>query len=180
MEHTPIVSRKHAVLRSLSSLPQKILFLHGADRMAEYVLHDLCHKECFNIKKAAFFVDNPDFNCFKGVVGYDQNQDYALMNAWEDPDEFSLKINSCTFNNKVRSLEFCSIEPKVNGSSFPNDSFINDIADQLGIEEPGYQLFPLKHQNHGIFLYEKMHADIQDLHDEVARGACFLGFCPLF
>ena len=63
-------NNKNRILIHLSTLPQKILSLHGRADLAEFVLRDLCHERCFNLKKAAFFIDNPDFNHLKGIAGF--------------------------------------------------------------------------------------------------------------
>ena len=44
--------------------------------MSEFVLHDICNPNCFNLQKAAFLVDNPDFDCLKGVAGFSADEAY--------------------------------------------------------------------------------------------------------
>ena len=63
------LDRRHNVLHHLTHLPRKIVSLNGAENLTEFVLHDLCQSRCFNLPKAAYFVNNPDFNCIKGVAG---------------------------------------------------------------------------------------------------------------
>ena len=51
---------QHNVLNTISRLPRKMLSLKNQENITEFVLHDLCNKKCFNLEKAAYFVDNPD------------------------------------------------------------------------------------------------------------------------
>ena len=62
--------RHYTILNTLSKLPRKMLSLKGQENVTEFVLHELCHKNCFNLDKAAYFVDNPDFDCLKGMAGF--------------------------------------------------------------------------------------------------------------
>ena len=68
------------ILDKLCHLPRKILSLHGHDNITELILHELCNEQCFNLEKAAYFIDNPDFDCFKGVAGHCRSQ--ALRSRW--------------------------------------------------------------------------------------------------
>ena len=61
----------HDLLQKLSHLPKKIVALEGLEHTPSFVLHELCNESAFNLSKAAFFIDNPDFNHFKGIAGFD-------------------------------------------------------------------------------------------------------------
>ena len=55
----------------LADLPKRMVPLYDLEAIGnipEFVLHDLCHEDCFNLKKAAFLVDNPDFDSLQGVA----------------------------------------------------------------------------------------------------------------
>ena len=44
--------KKHAILNHLSTLPQKLLSVHGTENVTEFVLHDLCSAHCFDLTKS--------------------------------------------------------------------------------------------------------------------------------
>lgn len=86
--------KREELLKRLSLLPKRILTLYGVDipyNLAEFVLHELCEGDCFNIKRAAFLVDNPDFDIFKGVAGFEKEESFKKSKAshWDEPEEFS-------------------------------------------------------------------------------------------
>ena len=60
----------------LSILPQQILSHSWNENMSEFVLHEICNQSVLTTK-AAFLVDNPDFDCLKGVAGYSTDEAYA-------------------------------------------------------------------------------------------------------
>lgn len=172
MKNTQNLNKNSETLRSLSSLPEKILRLHGAENVSEFVLYELCHPNCFNLPKAAFFIDNPDFNCFKGIAGFNKQEHPEHKTLWEEPERFTEFMKNNSFNQKVRNINHCSANKSA-------ESHLTDIAHQLDVRDLGYHKFSLKHGNHGFLLYDKHDADLQDL-EILSRGACVLGFCPVF
>src|SRR5258708_23852276 len=100
---------RHAqIADSLRRLPRKMLQLHGRDNVTDFVLHELCSKDCFNIPRAAYFIDNPAFDCLKGVVGVSGVELNSSGNIWENPDDFIAKMTQSPFNQKVRSFTYDS------------------------------------------------------------------------
>src|ERR1700691_4148672 len=103
MEHYEQLQRQCKMLSCLAALPKRILSLHGEDNVTEFVLHDLCHQDCFNLNKAAYFVDNPDFNCSKGVAGFSRDEPFNECEViWSKADAFSEHMKKSAFNQRVR------------------------------------------------------------------------------
>jgi len=170
--------RQNKVLDCLSHLPKRILSLHGRDNITEFVLHDLSHEQCFNLRKAAFFVNNPDFNCLKGVAGVAQRDipQGLWNNIWEQKEMFSTYMRNAPFNRKVRGFAQCSLEKR----QAPSSETIEVISRRLGIEKPSFYSLDMKHDNHGLLVFEK--SNDQDYLDErcFLNGVSLLGFCPVF
>lgn len=167
MEAKNLSSQDQRALITLSNLPQRILSLHGRDNMAEFVMHDLCGPNCFNIKRAAYLVDNGDFNCCKGVVGYADDARFD-KDVWHHPEPFSEFMKRSSFNNKVREISMqCSLQEG-------DDKHLHQVAQQLGLKNPSYYRWDLKHGNKGIFIFEQ-----QDGVAPYFQGLCLLGFCPI-
>ncbi len=171
------VSLRHQkLLKCFVSLPEKILSLHGIDNMTEFVLHDLCDEDCFNLSKAAYFIDNPDFDCLKGIAGYDRAEDTVKMDQrWENPHHFTNHALRCAFNQKVRKIQ----RPSKIRQKQEDAHLVRQLASELSMTNPLFFTWTLKHQNHALFLYEPMTNDIKLEHD-ILRGASLLGFCPVF
>src|SRR3972149_6861847 len=93
--------KNYALLEYLSSLPKKMLSIQHYDNIPGFVLHDLCLSKNFNITKAAYLVDNPDFNCLRGVTGFCKDEAYQSCDIWDAPEDFSKHILKCPFHEKV-------------------------------------------------------------------------------
>lgn len=177
MKQDKLLERQHAMLSCLANVPRKILSLHDTENLTEFVLHDLCHEHCFNLSKAAFFVDNPDFNCTKGIAGFSRielpkNSELLLNN----PQVFSDHMKSSLFNQKVRSLSQCSLA----SSSQSHEEVAKQLANDLGLRNYAHCSWGMKHDNHGFVLYEKVDENDTFADDYMLNGLSLLSFCPIF
>jgi hypothetical protein len=163
-----VSSRHHQVLSHLSAMPKKILALCGEEHTSEFVLHELCNQQCFNLLKAAYFVDNPDFDCLRGIAGYNQEEHEV------GKQDFPAHLTSCQFNKKVQSVARSSCKKSKKRES----EFLDELSRELMIKNPRYYSWPLKHDNVGILIYE-ISSESEDLSDCIQDGLHLLGFCAL-
>lgn len=165
--------RHNEFLRSLLCLPKKIVSLHGTENsIPEFVLHDLCSKNVFNVCKAAYFVDNPDFDCLKGIAGFSRAQAYE-DDIWTAAPLFTNHMKNCEFNQSVKSIAMKSLK-----KNSAKDQALEAISEQLHLQKPHYYTWDMKHDNHGVLLVEKD----QETHmseDDILSGLHFLGLCPV-
>ncbi|HVX00445.1 MAG TPA: hypothetical protein VHA52_08440 [Candidatus Babeliaceae bacterium] len=176
MEHKDF-SANHQLLICLSCLPQKILSLYSADNITEFVLHELCSEHYLDIEQAAYFVDNPDFNCFVGVAGYSRSERYAEEEShWHSPDLFSDHMRKCGYNKKIRAINRTSFT-KCNKNE---QAIVDAIGQELGFTNPRCLKWNLKHNNHGILIINPSEQREQGLEDYLLKGLYLLGFCPIF
>ena len=176
MDSNSNIKRQQQVLQCLSSLPRKIMTIHELENVPEFILQDICDESCFNILRAAYFVDNPDFNQLKGVAGFCRDEAYKKGDTfWNDPDSFSSFMQNSTFNSRVREIVWESIK----GNNHIHEHIISEIAPQLGFKNPAWCNWDLKHYNHGLIIYEK--ADLaEDTFDEHFINTLYLlGFCAI-
>lgn len=161
--------------QKLCYLPRKIVSLHGSDHTAELILHELCQEDCFNFNKAAYFVDNPDFNYFKGVAGFCRNDVKNITaNLGEDPKVLCENLCSLPFNQKVR----CCTQQSANQQHTLANNDIAQLANQLGMQRPKVFAWDTKFNNHGLLLYENdEQEDISP--DDLHNGLILLSFCPV-
>lgn len=167
--------KKHAILNQLSTLPQKLLSLHGTNNVTEFVLHELCNPHCFDLKKAAYLVDNPDFDCLKGVAGFASNEAYKDT-IWDKPEAFIAHMEKSNFNNKVRSI----LKPSMARARRTDAETTKVIGEYLGIHNPAFCSWTMKHDNHGILIYETEPNSCPIYSDILRNGACLLSFCPIY
>lgn len=177
MEHDEILLQHKKVLGSLSHLPKKLLSVHDLDNATEFVLYELCNEGCFNLHKAAYFIDNPDFDLFKGVAGFSQAEAYSDWDGvWNNPEAFTTFMQQSDFNQKIR--KFCSDSVHRNNKSY--DDKISEMADEMGLNDPSYFSWDLKHDNKGILLYEKGGEDTSLVEEHFLNSLYLLSFCPVF
>lgn len=162
------------ILLCLSTIPKKMVSVHGAENTTEFVLHELCSNYCFNFHKAAYFVDNPDFNCCKGVAGCCDAESYQeKQKHWQAPAPFSAHMKQAAFNQKVRNIHQASV-----AKDYVTN--VQDLARQLDMKNPGYHTWELKNGNKGLLVFEHDPANYDEVKDHLEEGLSLLAFCPIF
>lgn len=149
--------------------------MHDTNNLVEFVIHELCHDDCFNITKAAYIIDNPDFDCIRGIAGFNQSEQYNRGDIWSSPEDFTQHMCNSSFNKKVRSLHHQSNRRR----NEDNDTLIKDIAQELNMTNYGFCEIPMKHDNHGIFVFEG-HINDENERESLLNGVCLLSFCPIY
>lgn len=163
------------LLLKLSRIPEKMVKLHSNQNLAEFVLHELSDPVCFNFKKMAFLVDNPDFDCLKGVAGVEETGRFGDTCPWSADTIFTNHMRQSAFNQRVRSIQ----HPSKHRRGLSWEQHIADIADHIEIEKPGIYSFNARHGNHGILIFEP-HAVTEEVKDYLAAGSALLALCPVF
>lgn len=174
--HKSVPDHYHNLLNKLSSLPKKILLLYGNDYIAHFVMHELCNESLLNIDRAAYFVDNPDFDCLQGIVGFCKKEAYnAGPDIWQDQQSFVDAVKGSSFNAQVQGFKQQSMKKKGGSDS----AIVQEIASSLSIDNPAYYSWDMKHDNHGIFVFQKNEAPAKAF-EYLSDSVCLLGFCPVF
>ncbi len=178
MEQGELLVRYKKMVTRLTNLPKRIISLHDDEsfaNIAEFVLYDLCHEDCFNLNKAAFLVDNPDFNCMQGVAGFSRHEPFTDRELiWDKPDTFTSFMQQSPFNRRVRSFNASST--RRNGNQY--NQVVHEVAQSLGLREPAFSVWDMKHANNGVLVYEC--ADQEKLFDEhLINSLHLLSFCPV-
>jgi len=163
------------VVHSLSRLPQKIAAAHSNENVAGLVLHELANDGCFNFVRAAYLIDNPDFDCLRGVAGFYQDEAYPDANAWQDMQKFGYHVQSAPFNQRVRGI----LRPSFRRRGASDSELAGALAGELGMRQHALHRWGMKNDNHGLLLYEINTDDAHDS-DDLANGASLLSFCPVF
>ena len=149
--------------------------LHGIENVTEYVLHSLCDEGCLNLSKAAYFIDNPDFDCLKGIAGFNKEEEtYTCDVALNDQNGFAEHMITCAFNKKVRDIA----APSARRAQQDVERTVEFLANKLGFKNPLYHTWEVKHDNHGLLIFERECQD-QVQCEEFVKGLSLLGFCPI-
>lgn len=171
-----VLTRHNNMLTLLCKLPKKILQVHGAENVTEFVLHELCDEHCFNLTRAAYFVDNPDFDCMKGVAGFSRDQAYSCKELWDKPVEFSKHMEDSQFNKLVRNMMRGSLKK----NNEQPDDIAQTIAQELGFTNHAFCSWNMKYDNAGFIVFEKADEEDTLINDHAEHGFSLLGFCPVF
>lgn len=152
-----------------------MLAIHGHDQLPVFVLHELCHEGCFDLVKAAYLVDNPDFDCLKGVAGVAREHAVTECDIWGNHDRLVNCVAQSPFNNSVRNVAMSSARR----GSLSDDAIAKKVCEQLGMRCDGFCAWDMKHANHGLLVFERAH-DAHPLETEsMLNGASLLSFCPI-
>lgn len=177
MERDEIYLKHQKVLGLLSCLPKKMLSVHSLDNATEFVLHESCNETCFNLHKAAYFIDNPDFNMFRGVAGFSQAEIYGDWDQmWNNPDAFTTFMQRSDFNQKIR--KYCVDSVHRNKRSY--DDMVLNISKEIGLDDPAFFSWDLKHDNKGVLVYERNGKDAGVFEEHFLNSLYLLSFCPVF
>lgn len=170
--------RHSRLMKAIAHLPKKIVSLEGIEHAPAFVLHELCHDNCFGLSKAAFFADSPDFNSAKGIAGFDPS--HASFNPdvmWQDPHNFINFLNQdAQFNQQVRQT--------ITQSMFKNGELnpyaAQQLAQQLGFQNPAFKSWHMRHDNYGFLVYEYQGEPLDEaVQDQLNNSLYLLNFCPL-
>ena len=175
MKREELLQRQAMILNNLSHLPRKMLALYGSEQMSQFVLLELCSERCFNFEKAAYLVDNPDFDCLKGVAGFTQAEVSNFSDIWQQPEACYQQIAALPFNQKVRSLSRASVK---RGSQEEKEAALA-LSKELGLDDVRYCSWDMKHGNHGLLLFQKTDRKDELSDEHLLNGLSLLSFCPV-
>jgi hypothetical protein len=165
----------HNLVSRLLDLPNKILSNHESNELAHMILHEIGHDDAFAMHKAGYLIDNPDFNCLKGVAGYDKNEcQFHKENIWENPALFADDMKQASFNQQISTFFHKSLCHKRSDSL--DEDAIRLLCDKLDIHNPALLTWKMKHGNHGILLYEESH-NHKHYRDLLHHVVALLGLC---
>lgn len=143
------------VVSYLLKLPTKILQNAHQAGLQELVLKYLAEKNFFNFKKAAYLLDNPSFDCCKGVAGFDItdfSDEDEWLDLWENNDKKNRCINYAEYNKKIKTLSCNSIFLKAQNDQ---NIFFDFAKNSLNFNNPKMIFSENKYGNHGLFFYEE-------------------------
>jgi len=149
---------------------------HQLENLSEFIVHDLCSQDLFNINKAAYLVNNHDFKCLKGVAGYHHPEAFRKDNSWQSQNDFTLHMKDAAFNNAVRSIEDRSI---IIEDDRVEKNKIEDLMLKFQMKDPVFHVWDMKYDNQGIFIFERPEqSDIVE--DHLLNFLHVLSFCSVF
>jgi hypothetical protein len=173
MEHKKRSKTDADLLSRYSDFSKMVTEHHHLENLSEFVLHDVCAPDLFDLSKAAYLVSNPDFSCMKGVAGYHREGFFPGGHSWKNLKGFTAHMKESDFNQQVRALYDQDLRQN------SEQKQIQELADRLDIKDPLYHVWPLKHANQGVLIFD---SDIDDqMHkDHLIKFLYMLSFCPVF
>lgn len=148
---------------------------HDHDGLAHMVLHELSHVDSFGLSRAGYFIENPDFDCLKGVAGYDSNEcPVQRADVWNDPVAFMQRMQSSPFQQKVSSFSHTSLPRK---EDTIDEAAVNELGHMLGMQNPSFFTWRMKHGNNGILIFEDNGSHIAHHRKLLSNFAALLSLC---
>jgi len=164
------------VFDKLLCLPEKILLHHEIDALPQIVLHDLSHDDVFGLDKAVYLVDNPDFDCLKGVAGFSRDEcKLHHQNLWEKPNNFRTEMKDAVYNESMQSFLRNGIRRKDINTHDEDD--LVELGKSLGMQSPSFLTWNMRHGNHGILIFETTHQAFSRKKDLLKQAGPLLSLC---
>ena len=165
------------LLQMLLDLPNKILYHHEIEGLAQLILHDVSHDHHFGFKRASYLVDSPEFDSLRGVAGFAEGEcDYHKEDLWSDPRSFLHDMREARFHNELLKLTRQSVKKDVLHAG--KQELIRGVAHDLGMVNPWVYSFDMRHGNHGILIVEEGVKQLdEDDHELLTHVAAMLGLC---
>jgi hypothetical protein len=165
------------IMHTLLQLPHKILCHHDVEDLAHLVLHELGHDNNFSLDKAIYLVDNPDFDCLKGIAGYSRQEcQFHADNFWDDAAKFNHDMKAASFHNAIKNyLQNNSIKRKEVNLHDPDD--LTQLGTTLGLKNPSFLTWRIKHGNHGVLLFEERQPQCARKRDLLNQATALLSLC---
>jgi hypothetical protein len=165
------------LVQSLMGLPHKILQNHEVEDLAPIVLHELGHDCYFDLDKAIYLVDNPDFDCVKGIAGFSRDEcKFHNSDLWQNPNSFSIDMKNAIFHTNLKKFLARSIQKKEPGDVLNSDE-ICDIGLRFGIKNPSFLNWRMKHGNNGILIFEARIPQMARKKELLMHAGSLLSFC---
>jgi len=180
MKQANVLDTQDLLIQKVSELPSKILKHHETQNLPQVLLTYLGHQDCFDLERAAYIVDNPDFDHMVGIAGFAQ-KDFEMKEVeelWGNPIALHDTFMNLNFNKRVKNYLQDSLNRR--GLSVDNSKSLLRIGKELGLSNSQSLCWNLKHGNHGLFLFEpKKEMSTKEQH-LLKTAAMMLGFCSLF
>lgn len=170
-------SHEGQLVSRLLDLPHKILSHDDLDGIQQLVLYELAHDESFGLTKASYLIDNPEFNCLKGVAGYDKAECCVIAgkDPWEDPRVAIDSMRQGKFHQQVSSFMHSSLA-RTNQTDLDTDA-IATLSSKIGMQHSSFVTWPMRHGNHGILLFEENDLPHERRRELLQHFVALLGLC---
>jgi hypothetical protein len=173
--------KEQELVHSLLALPHKIIRHHNIPGLANLVLHELASDNLFHMKKAVYLADNPDFDHLIGVAGFSNDERHLYEgDLWGDVCKMAESMSGSSYNKSVQSYLRSSLRAK--NIDFHNKAEIEQLGNDMGLVQPQFLAWDMKHGNHGLLLFEHDNPTSFDVlkHKMLANAVALLSLCPIF
>lgn len=167
-------SDNDSLVKALLRLPRDILHHYDVEGLAPLVLHAVGHE--LGLKRASYLIDNPDFDCLKGIAGYCQHEcSLHKPDLWNDPHAFFHDMDAAPFHKKMQQFSHNSF--KRNKENYLQD--LNALGKDLGIDHPDVMVWNLRNDNHGVLIFEEGADQPKKDQQLLESVVALLGLCPI-
>jgi hypothetical protein len=149
-----LVQQDKLLVENLITLPQRILKHHEVDDLAHMVLHSMAHDNCFGLKRATYLIDNPDFDHLKGVASFASDEcSHHKEDLWASPESFKEDMIRAPYHHSIKDFLNASLKRK--DVDLHSAQEIKELGSLMGMEDPLFFSWHMKHGNHGLLIFER-------------------------
>lgn len=171
-----VVDHDELLLVGLLELPLKILSHHEVPGLEQMVLHDLSHENNFGFTKATYLIDNPEFDCLKGVAGFcNEECCYHKHDLWRDPYSFAGDMQHAAFHKDMNNFLRNGLRNKEKHVHCEDD--VRELGLLLGMKQPSFFVWDMRHGNHGILIFEDGNHNLERRKSWLKNAAALLSLC---
>jgi len=142
----------YGLVSELLQLPKQILKHIHTHNLTDLLLGHLASENYFNLKKAAYLLNNPEFNCVKGLSGIEDHDIKDWKKLWEDPAESAKRLANSSYNQKIKS--FASASPFADLGAHRPEELVEYAKQNFAFNNPVFIGWHGKHGNYGLFFCE--------------------------
>ena len=164
------------ILETLTSIPRKILLYNEVQDLPQIVLHNISHDGVFGFDKAVYLIDNPDFDCLKGVAGFSRDEcKFHSEDVWNDPVHFHEHMKCACYNSQMKQFLRNGLKRKDVDTHDEND--LIELGNVLGMKNPAFLSWNMRHGNQGILLFQLNEQNFEKKKNLLMQAGPLLSLC---
>jgi len=166
------------LVHNVTNLPHKIIKNYSLSELPQLVLHELGHENNFDFKRAAYLIDNPDFDHLIGVAGFCQHDcEHHKNDIWSEPKSFQKDMETAHFHSEMK--RFLKNSLKRRDIDIHKSNEIKELGSAMGINNPEFLMWNMKHGNHGLLIFEKKSELCDFRKNMLSNASALLSLCGI-
>jgi hypothetical protein len=96
---------------------------------------------------------------------------------WEEPHTFAEDMSAAEFHQNMKNFLRHGLKRK--DINIHDEADLQELGTKLGLKNPAFMTWPMRHGNHGILLFESNDSHAGKKLDLLHSASGFLSLCPI-